>query len=360
MASILKEKDIKDNSILSSMLNSPAFCNSDKYSFTLALNEIPLQQMNMMEEDVQGREEILNDQLGVSQNISDQENKKVIYRQYIHDLYRFFKLWNFRKQVDDIFTSPLTFWSLSTFKSHFTTTRYGKEIADHLLSKGYYEEAISLYTYLTQEEPTNIEFLQKAGFAHQKNEKYEKALDFYKKGFILDPLDLWTIKHIALCYRKMHKDQDALDFFKMAERHDPDNLNITLQIGHCLTSLFEFDEALKYFFKVEYLSQAKVSAHRAIAWCYFMTDKIEKAAHYYEKIIQESTPIFTDWLNYGHVFLVQEDIPNAVSCYKKAMALCESCKDLDDIILDDTPILMSKGVDEVILAITEDLVETNN
>ena len=61
---IFKEREISEHSILHLMLNSPAFCNSDKYSFSLTLNEIPLQDMSMMKENVNDKEDLLNEHLG--------------------------------------------------------------------------------------------------------------------------------------------------------------------------------------------------------------------------------------------------------------------------------------------------------
>lgn len=353
---IFKEKEIKANSILHMMLHSPAFCNSDKYSFCLALNEIPLQQMDAMKGNVEGKEEFLNEQLGGPNKLNEEENQKIIYRQYLHDLYRFCKLWPSRKEQHDIFKDPLTLWQKDELRELLIKGNLGVKLANYLLAKGYYAEASEFYDVLHDEFPIDTELIQKAGFALQKLKKYPEAIRIYNQAYILKPQDTWTLKHMAHCYKKMHDEEKALKFFQLASDIDPDNLNLTLQVGQSMASLGRFDEALKSFFKVEYLGKTPENARRAIAWCYFMTGKYEDASRFYEKIIHESTPTLNDWMNYGHVYLVQGKMKEAVQCYQKAADTCKTHDDFINLFAGDKQILTDAGIDETTLYIVQDLV----
>lgn len=353
---ILKEKEVDDHSILHMMLNSPAFCNSDKYSFCLALDDIPLQEMSMMKENVKNREDFLNDQLGAPSNLDEEEKVKITYRQYLHDLYRFCKLWPSRKEQHDIFTDSLNLWKKEEMRQVLLSGESGIKMANYLLSKGYYEEANEFYNVLHDEFPIDTELIQKAGFALQKMKKYEEAIRVYNQGYILNPQDTWTLKHMAHCYKKIHDEEKALKFFQLANNLEPDNLNLTLQVGQCLASLERFDEALKCFFKVEYLGKMPDNARRAIAWCYFMTGKNEDATRFYEKIIHESTPTMNDWMNYGHVFLVQGNLKEALKCYQKTASTCKTHDEFINLFAGDTQILINAGVDITTLYIIQDLV----
>ncbi len=352
---IFTEKEINEHSILNMMLNSPAFCSSDKYSFCLALDEIPLQQMSAMKESVQGKEDILNEQLGAPTQLSEEENLKIIYRQYVHDLYRFCKLWPSRKELNDIFKDPLRLWQTTELHELIVKGKQGIELANNLLSKGYYEEANDLFTDLIKEYPLDTELIQKAGFVLQKLKRYQEAIHVYDLGYILKPQDSWTLKHIAHCYKKMHDEEKALKFFQLASEQDSDNLNITLQIGQCLASLERYDEALKSFFKIEYLGKTPENARRAIAWCYFMTGKYDDATRFYNKIINESTPTINDWINMGHVFLVQGKMKDALAYYSKASSCCTTHDEFLKIFAQDVQILKGAGVDDTTLYILHDL-----
>ena len=358
VAKIYHDKEIKENSILNLMLNSPAFCNSDKYSFCLALDEIPLQQMQMMGEsiDSQGKEELLNDQLGASLHISEEEKNKNIYRQYIHDLYRFFKLWNFRKQQHDIFTDSLALWNIQVFAPHLLHSEYTKNIADYLLSKGYYSEAAEVYGKLNDDNLSDVEILQKLGFAHQKMEDYKEAIRYYDMANLFQTRDTWTLKHLAQCYKRIHNYEEALKNFQQVADLEPDNLNLISQIGQCQATLGEYDAALKSFFKVEYLGKTPENARRSIAWCYFMTGKYEEAAKFYDKIIQQANPAPNDWLNFGHVYLAQGNIKEALACYQHTAKECKTHDDFIKIFASDKQVLQDKGVDAIMLQIVQDLV----
>ena len=353
---ILNEQNIKKDSILNMMLHSAAFCNSDKYSFCLSLNEIPFQQLRGISESIGDKENILNEHLGAPLENNEEEKLKTLYRQYIHDLYRFCKMWTSRKEQHDIFTDSLQLWKTSKLHDLIIKGEPGIKMANYLLTKGYYEEAYEFYNQLLDQFPINTELIQKTGFALQRLKKYPEAIRVYNQGYILRPQDSWTLKHMAHCYKKMHEEEKALQFFQLAEDINPDNLNISLQIGQCLALLGRYDEAVKYFFKVEYLGKSPNNARRAIAWCYFMTGKYEDAARFYEKIINESTPNINDWMNYGHVYLVEGNLKEAVACYQK---VAETCKTHDDFIKTfstDLQILLDAGINPTTLYIVQDLV----
>ena len=356
VAKIFHEKNIKEKSILYMMLNSPAFCNSDKYSFCMALDEIPASQMQMMGEEVQDKEDILNEQLGASSNTTEDENNKIVIRQYIQDLYRFCKLWNFRKQQHDIFTDSLTLWKSKALSSHLLHSVYTKNIADYLLSKGYYQEAAEVYEQLNAEDPSNVEILQKVGFAYQKLKDYKEAISYYNMANLFKTRDPWTLKHMAQCFKRLNDYRQALDCFKQVAELEPDNLNLISQIGQCQATIGEYDEALKSFFKVEYLGKTPENARRSIAWCYFMTGKYEEAIRFYEKITQQAEPSVNDWLNFGHVYLAQGMMKEAVACYQHTAEGCETHSDFIEVFSRDKKVLKEKGIDEVTLQIIQDLV----
>ena len=355
VSKVFEIKEIKENTVLHAMLSSPAFCDSDKYSFALALDEIPFQQMEMMKESAEGTEEVMNEQLGAQSQYTEEEKLQVVYRQYLHDLYRFFKLWSSRKELHDIFTDSLILWN-SQMHDILMNGEQASQTADYLLSKGYYEEANCFYSNLLVKNLQNVEMIQKAGFCLQKLDNLTQAIKIYNLAYQLNPQDTWTLKHIAVCYKKLHDEEKALQFFQMASELNPEDLNLTLQIGQCLMELEDYEEALKCFFKVEYLGKSPEKGQRAIAWCYFMTQKYDEANLFYQRIIKDTTPTISDWINVGHVHIVQGLIESAVKYYKEAAAMCKTHDEFIEIFSQDTEHLHQKGVDSITIAIVLDLV----
>ena len=356
IAGLFGEAKIKETSLLGTMLDSPIFCNSDKYSFCLTLKSIPEQQMQMMTSGLNGQEDAFKEQLGTDKLTEGKNDDKILCRQYLQDLYRFFKLWSFRQQQHDIFTDKLTLWKCETLRPFLFTGDYEKNIADYLFTKGYLAESADLYQDLSEAIPSDAEIKQKLGFALQKMKLFEKAIQAFEVADILKTNDAWTLKHLAQCHKRMKNYEKALKYFQQVEALEPDNLNLALQIGQCLATLRSYDQALTYFFKVEYLGKAPENARRAIGWCYFMTGKYEEAARFYEKIINQATPGPEDWLNYGHVYLAQQDVTHALECYRKTAATCKTHDEFVTMFMNDQQALLEQGIAKESLYITLDLI----
>ena len=95
-SSIIKEFGFKptgDNAILSLILQSGFFCNSDKYSLCFTMAHIPQSQRTMMLSQMTSQDlDALMDESKSSALRQYAERPDVISNQYVHDLYRFFKL----------------------------------------------------------------------------------------------------------------------------------------------------------------------------------------------------------------------------------------------------------------------------
>ena len=318
IAEIFTPAEENAKSFINILLDSPVFCNSDKYSFCLALSSIPGTQRSMLSAEISEQNEAVRESMDKLATEKENNNKaNVVSRQYIHDLYRFYKLWIFRNEQHDIFKDQLDLWKCDTLKPLFNQPERLKQIADHLFAKDYLSEASELYTALSQTLQTDAGIKQKLGFSLQKLKKYQDAVNVYKQADILNPDHAWTLKHMGQCFKHMHEYEQALECFYRAENIQPENLNLLLQIGQCLATLRNYDKALTYFFKVEYLEKAPANAQRAIGWCYFMTGKYEDALKFYEKLLQSPETQTSDWLNTGHIYMASGNIPKATECYRE-------------------------------------------
>ena len=343
-------------SFINILLDSPVFCNSDKYSFCLALSSIPSSQRSMLTSEIGEQNEALRenmDKLATEKENNDKAN--VISRQYIHDLYRFYKLWPFRNEQHDLFKDRLDLWNCNALKPLFHQTEQLKQIADHLFAKDYFSEASELYAALSETLQTDAGIRQKLGFSLQKLKKYPEAVRVYEQADILTPDHAWTLKHLGQCFKHMHEYERALECFYRAENIQPDNLNLLLQIGQCLATLRNYGKALTYFFKVEYLEKAPANAQRAIGWCYFMTGKYEDALKFYEKLLHTAEAQTSDWLNTGHIYMASNNIPKATECYREVQKHCQTHDDFLKLYLADKEALIERGVQEDMIYLVPDL-----
>ena len=196
---IYKDKAFDEKSLLGMVVNSQMFCDSDKYSFCLAMQSLPADQQTFMRSKLNGEDSIFND-IKISENPTEQKIN-YIQRQYIHNLYRFYKLWKFKQEMQDIFREKLDFWNNPLLRPLILKGTYHGQIADYLFSKGYMQEAAELYESLSQQNPANAETWQKLGFAYQKSKLYDKAVKAYLQADTIKPNHLWTLKHLAQCHK---------------------------------------------------------------------------------------------------------------------------------------------------------------
>lgn len=347
IVTIFGDNEEKRMSLLDIILNSDSFCNSDKYSFCFSLIQMPESQRELMIHQMNEQSSVSQEQLEqITKMTKSTLKKENISRQYIHDLYRFFKLWSRRSEEKDIFESRFELWKYNSLKKAITQPEELKKLADYFFQKDYMEEAFQLYSILLEENKTNSELWQKAGYSLQKLGNYDKALSYYKQADIIAPDALWTNRHLALCYHKLGMPEQALQYFKKVEIVQPDNLNLSLQIGQCLVALKKYEEALGYFFKVEYLEKNPNNARRAIGWCSFVIGKYEEARKYYDLLLQATKPKMQDWMNAGHLYYTLGNIETAINYYQKAQSMCEDRNMFLTFYLEDKKYLIEKGFSE--------------
>ena len=103
------------------------------------------------------------------------------------------------------------------------------------------------------------------------------------------------------------------------------------------------------------MNEVPVGAWRAIAWCYFMTGKPEDALRFYDKLQKTEDMQATDWLNSGHVYLVQGNWVEAVRCYRKAKDLCDSSDSFFTLYHADREVLLQQGISDTDICLIPDL-----
>ena len=328
-------------------------CNSDRFSLCLTFKSMPNLPLDAMNSGLTAQNKMNEESEGTN---SEKKKRQTESRHFIQDLYRFCKLWrnNYYDKID-IFSQGIALWQSTIIRNMIQDSGKLKQLADYLFAKGHVNDAMFSYMDIIDDNPDDYEAFQKIGYVHVLNKDYDKALDSLKKADILSPGDTWTLKNIALCYKKKNRYDLAYEYLKEAEQINPDDLNICTQIGQALITEGIYDEALRYMFKVEYMTKGKTSAQRAIAWCYFMMDRYDKAIEMYNKILDKNDAIAEDWINTGHVYLVNNDIKSAISFYKKAIELQDKKTSFYEIFSSDIKTLKNKGVDEVLLNMIPDM-----
>jgi tetratricopeptide (TPR) repeat protein len=296
---------------------STLLCNSDKYSFFLSVSQMPENYKKMMMSQFATESDAVKEMLkGELPDTSKNINYRT--RQYIQDLYRFYKLHPRKKDFEDIFEIQPEFYKVPSIYELIKDDENLLIIGEYYFNKNYFQEAVEVFTLILEKDPNNDILYQKKGYCLQMTGKLVEALDCYLKAELLNTNNSWTIKKLAYCYRMLKNPEEALHYYKKAEQFNPENLAVQLSIGHCYLELKHYDEALKYYFKVEYLDKNKEKAWRPIAWTSFLMGKYEQAMTYCNKIISHN-PNAIDYLNTGHTQLALGNYKPAILFYELAL-----------------------------------------
>ncbi len=346
------------NELAEALYKTPFICNSDKYSLILNMKYLPAEQKSMMLKvfrmELEGLEQMKYD--------SELTDPSALFRttvtQYVHDLYRFFKLSGFRNEFDDFFTGRLDIYNSVFYRETCGSAANDRSLADYFFSKEYYEDALALYLTILKTVSDDAELFEKAGYCYQKAGEFEKALEKYSRAIIIEART-WTLRKTGLCLRKLGRPAEALESYRRALLNEPDDLNTILMTAHCCLDTGNYEEALKHYFRIEYEKPGNSKVLRPIAWCYIVTGKYSEAEKYFERLSETGLTPF-DRINMGHLALCQGNTRKAAEYYISAVAGGELTSEaFINAFNDDIPVLASNGVNPDDLPIVLDYVLMN-
>ncbi len=339
--------DSDDKTVLSAFVDSPLMCNSDKYSFCLSILQMPEKQRSMLKnsmgmgaeqmEEMNKDEAILTPDL-VSKNIS---------KQYIQDLFRFFKLFPQHTEFSDMFAFSLIMHRTYLFDLLSSDIEFMKSIAEYYFIKNHYIESLELFEKMQSNLVPTAAIYQKMGYAYQQTSQLAKALDAYLKADIVQPDDVWTIRKIALCFRLQGDFTKALEYYQHAEFLKPNQTSVLFQIGHCYLELGKYKDALAIYYKLDAQHpDDNPKVWRAISWVAFVSGNIQQAEYYNHKLLKVE-PTASNYLNAGHIAWCKNNLKNAVELYEECCDLMgQNWQVFLDSFTEDKPYLNSNGIEE--------------
>jgi len=349
-----------EKTVLSTFVSSNAMCNSDKYSFCLSVMQMPEEQRNMLKHSFQMEAEQLEEMNKDEAILTPDILAKNISKQYIQDLFRFFKLHPQHEDFSDMFVSSLIMHRSYLFDILSSGNDLKSSIAEYYFLKNHYNQALELFTEIQKNTEPTASLYQKKGYSYQQTSQLQKALDAYLKADIIQPDDGWTIRKIALCYWLLGNFEKALEFYQHADFLKPNQPNVLLHVGHCYLELGKFKEALNVYFRLDAEDGENSKVWRAITWCSFVSGNLSQAEYYSQKLINFE-PTAHDYLNAGHIAWCQGRLTDAVLLYLKSWKLLKNNWDVFlESINDDKPYLIENGIseDEIPLFIDQLLYDT--
>lgn len=331
-------------------------CNSDKYSFALTISSLPQQQREMIAGQLESQYTQIME-IQDSENNKNRADKKRYVLEYMQDLYRFSKLFPQRVEFDDLFASAPDIFGIPYISELAKDADTLNAIAQFYFKREYFRESSEMLERVIEVSTPTSELYEKLGFCNQNLKCFSKAVDCYEKALFFRENNAWTLRHLAFCHKISGNIEAALKCYSDAETLQPENVNILLNIGHINLELGKIEDALKYYYKVDYIDEKNHKAWRPIAWTEFVGSNYEQSKVYYDKIMG-SGPNAQDYLNVGHLFLVQKNTKSAIDSYIESL----KAKDYDfaSFAVDfksDMPLLIGKGISQSTLDLVIDAIK---
>ena len=281
----------KSNPLASTILQSGYLCDSDKYSFCYAIREIPQMQREAMMAQLDEQNRALKESADMPdlKRLSRQTAQSLM-RQYVQNLYRFFKLFPNVQEFDNPFELVVQCpQSGNPLYTNLVDPEHLLKLVGFYIKQKNYEMSVKFFDCLEERcsDMMGAVQLQQKGLCLQKLRKYKQAINAYTRADLLQPGSYWTILHLAQCYAALDDVEEAVKYYGMAAEMKPDNLSLNFHMAELLCDLGQYEEALPHLHKIDYHHPESVKNVRLLAECNFFLGKHKQSARFYERMMAD-------------------------------------------------------------------------
>ena len=337
------------STFLNKLMETGPFCDSDKYSFALAIAQI----MDRMPDNVK---EMLNSDATFGPTVSkeEQEDPAYICRSYLQSLYRFFRLYRSKRD----FLNPFILDELEDNDGNALFFSYkllacpemeenAAALCGFLLKRKMMQElrTMALY-YKSSQNPRLVRFL---ALVPMTDGKWQEAYDLFASV----PEDQHTeesLRGMAHCCMSLKRFGEAVDIYRRLLAMHPDNFSYQLNLAVCLmssdaaacgdaaascgdaSSLGDkveaqpnkvVEEGTKLLYKLDYEHPDNVNVRRVLAWCMMLQGNFAKAIDIYTRLLSQPDAVSADRLNAAYAHWLSRDVARAVALLREYCNLCE-------------------------------------
>lgn len=301
---------LKGTPLLANILSNGPFCDSDKYSFTLAISSV----INHLPDSMR---EMFNTQEAFGQVVSDEDQKSPAYirRMILQDMYRFFRLFPQRSQLVNPFdTRHFVFVSDDLFQG--TDMRTVIPELCYFMLKHKNKEALKniIMEYNDDNDPKcmfihgiyELDFLKDPYTASAYFEKSRELESDNKRALLL----------LARSYFESEDYDSAAGCYESLHEAEPENKTITLNYSIALSKAKRYEEAVNMLYKLDFENPGSMPVIRVLAWTLMGLNKLEQAEKEYYRLLGSNDIETGDWLNAGYCQWFMGKTGEAVSMFK--------------------------------------------
>lgn len=355
------------STFLNNLMENGPFCDSDKYSFALAIAQI----MDRMPDNVK---EMLNSDatLGPTVSKEEQENPAYICRSYLQSLYRFFRLYRSKRD----FLNPFILDELEDNDGNALFMSYkllacpemeenAVALCGFLLKRKMMRELMSMaICYKSSQNPRLVRFL---ALVPMTDGKWQEAYDLFA-SVSEDQHTEESLRGMAHCCMSLKRFGEAVAIYRRLLAMHPDSFSYQLNLAVCLMSSDAFsscgdaascgdvasscgasscgdassceassslggkvearpnkvvEEGTKLLYKLDYEHPNNANVRRVLAWCMMLQGNFDKAIDIYTRLLSQPDAVSADRLNAAYAHWLSRDVARAVALLREYCNLCE-------------------------------------
>ena len=352
---------LKNTRMLSVLLKSGPFCDSDKYSFALALSSIIDRIPSNMREMLNSEDAMMMEDFEMNTS-----SPAYIRRMYLQDFYRFFRICNYHKDFRNPFDYSSNTHNFFYANPVFVNTHMQDgvlELCRFLMKrKSYQLLTLVLDTYHPKD---NLDFaLLEATVAMQYN--LQEAQEKFKAILEKTPDHEGALKGYAQASFSLGDFNAAEDGYNRLTLLFPDNYRYLLNLSISQINNNHVDEGVKALYRLDYEQPANVYMQRALGWGLMMQKNIKQAIGVYDRLLSSDQVIDTDYLNAGYAYWFDHNMSFAINLFHRFMNNRSRVSNLDKneklirAFENDLSLLQINGISKVESLIMQDILLNSN
>lgn len=311
-----------DTRMIRNIVDHMPFCNSDKYSFVIAFRQV----VDRIPQNI--REMLANGSVAGMEAVAAEEQGKPEYirRQYLQDLYRFFRLYPSRSMLYNPFGHDAdghvfnyVFFANPIFSATSLEACYG-EVVGCMMKRSMYREAASVLANCSVPGRDFLYYMHCGSLRlHHPAASGGLALPYasacFEEALRLRPDSAKALSGYARA--KFYDGEYAVaeDAYARLSAMHPERKSSVLNMAVCMVNLGKSDEALKHLYKLNYESPDDDRVNRVMARALVCAGQYDKAEKAYLALCagQEAEP--EDHLNHGLCRWLAGDKAGAAECF---------------------------------------------
>lgn len=323
------------------ILTKGPFCNSDKYSFLIAANDVLSRFPASMREVMMNNEASLGEM-----EIGENQTAAYLRRIYLMDIYRFFRLFPNRNAMNNPFE--------------------GNHSDDDILNV--FESELFMQTPLDGYKASIVRMMKKHHFdkmargvlstfpESMRDAQYYIWTGSYEKALEIEPDNVRALAGAARWQFSRGNYAQADDYYDRLLLLQPDKVSYKLNKAVCLVKMEDNEEALKLLYQLDYEHAEDANIQRVFAWALTCDGKLEQAEKVFVQLLAEHHATGEDYLNYGYCLWLMNRIDDAAANFRKYIEMTPAEQRNDPLF--DFWWLKKRGVDIIQYRMMETLVQS--